>query len=501
MAANTLTLKTDATTTAGTLLVDSTDGGTTIMGCSKIIIGADDTNDGFVSSANPLPVSGTLTVTGVATAANQTTIIGHVDGIEGLLTTIDTDTGNIATSAASIDAKTPALGQALAAASVPVVLTADQLTTLTPPAAITGFATETTLAALNTKVTAVDTGAVVVSSSALPSGAATAAKQPALGTAGSASTDVITVQGIASMTALKVDGSAVTQPVSGTFWQATQPVSVATIPSHDVTNAGTFAVQAAQSGTWTVQPGNTANTTAWLVTGTGGTFPVTDSGGSLTVDNNGTFAVQAVCTNAGTFAVQSTIAAAATNIAKAEDAASADADVGVPAMAVRKATPANTSGTDGDYEMLQMSAGRLWVDASGVTLTVGSHAVTNAGTFAVQSSLETSSIYNGSTALTPKFAAIAVSSSGNNTLVSAVVGKKIRVLAYNLIGNGAVNAKFQSGASGTDLTGLKYIAAAGGGICAPFNPLGWFETASNTLLNLNLSGAVAVGGELVYCEV
>lgn len=32
-----------------------------------------------------------------------------------------------------------------------------------------------------------------------------------------------------------------------------------------VDNAGTFAVQAAQSGTWTVQPGNTANTTAWLV--------------------------------------------------------------------------------------------------------------------------------------------------------------------------------------------------------------------------------------------
>jgi hypothetical protein len=50
----------------------------------------------------------------------------------------------------------------------------------------------------------------------LPSGAATSAKQPALGTAGTASSDVITVQGIASMTALKVDGSAVTQPVSGT---------------------------------------------------------------------------------------------------------------------------------------------------------------------------------------------------------------------------------------------------------------------------------------------
>ena len=48
----------------------------------------------------------------------------------------------------------------------------------------------------------------------LPAGASTSAKQPALGTAGTASTDVLSVQGIASMTALKVDGSAVTQPVS-----------------------------------------------------------------------------------------------------------------------------------------------------------------------------------------------------------------------------------------------------------------------------------------------
>ena len=55
---------------------------------------------------------------------------------------------------------------------------------------------------------------VDVLTSALPTGAATAAKQPALGTAGTASADVITVQGIASMTALKVDGSGVTQPVS-----------------------------------------------------------------------------------------------------------------------------------------------------------------------------------------------------------------------------------------------------------------------------------------------
>jgi hypothetical protein len=40
-----------------------------------------------------------------------------------------------------------------------------------------------------------------------------------------------------------------------------------------VTQSGTWNV--GQSGSWTVQPGNIANTTAWLVTGSGGTFPVT----------------------------------------------------------------------------------------------------------------------------------------------------------------------------------------------------------------------------------
>jgi hypothetical protein len=51
-------------------------------------------------------------------------------------------------------------------------------------------------------------------------------------------------------------------------------VNIASAQTIAVTNAGTFAVQAAQTGTWTVQPGNTPNTTAWLVTGTGGSFPI-----------------------------------------------------------------------------------------------------------------------------------------------------------------------------------------------------------------------------------
>lgn len=148
---------------------------------------------------NDVTVTSSALPSGASTAANQTTIIGHVDGIEGLLTTIDADTGNIATSVASIDTKTPALGQALAAASTPVVLTAAQITTLTPPAAITGFATETTLSSLNSKVTAVNTGAVVVSSSALPSGASTSALQT------TGNTSLSTIAGAVSGSEMQVD--------------------------------------------------------------------------------------------------------------------------------------------------------------------------------------------------------------------------------------------------------------------------------------------------------
>lgn len=66
------------------------------------------------------------------------------------------------------------------------------------------------------------------------------------GTAGTADTGVLTVQGIASGTNV--------------------PVSQGTAANLNATvvGTGTFAVQAAESGTWTVQPGNTANTAPWL---------------------------------------------------------------------------------------------------------------------------------------------------------------------------------------------------------------------------------------------
>jgi hypothetical protein len=66
--------------------------------------------------------------------------------------------------------------------------------------------------------------------------------------------------------------------------------------------------------------------------------------------------------------------------------------------------------------------------------------------------LKTGETYDRGTSLVPKFAAIAASSSGANEVVAAVTGKKIRVLSYVEMANGAVNTKWQS--ASTDKTGL-----------------------------------------------
>ncbi len=115
------------------------------------------------------------------------------------------------------------------------------------------------LASLDTKTTACNTGAVVIASSALPSGAATLAKQPALGTAGTASADVITIQGIASMTPLKTDGSGFTQPVS-------HNTTTTNSGTKNVTTAGT-AVQLASNtaAKWVIVQAKTTNTSTIAV--------------------------------------------------------------------------------------------------------------------------------------------------------------------------------------------------------------------------------------------
>jgi len=108
---------------------------------------------------------------------------------------------------------------------------------------------------------------------------------------------------------------------------------------------------------------------------------------------------------------------------------------------------------------------------------------------------------NDTTHCLPKFAAIDAASSGDNTIVAAVAGKKIRVLAGSMTMTGtAVTLRWESGASGTALTG-QMTPSQGSTIAMAYCPLGHFETTAGALLNLELGGAQSVDGWLVYIEV
>lgn len=178
-------------------------------------------------------LAGTLTTNATLTA-ETTKVIGTVN--QGTSPWVVNDPGLPDT-----------LGQKTMANSTGVVLASDQASipvaaTLAASSAVVGHVIVDT--APTTPVTGTfwqTTQPVSASTLPLPSGASTAAKQPALGTAGSPSSDVISVQGESGMTPLKVDGSAATQPVS---------------------NGGTFAVQATPTIPASVFNGKTTVTTA-----------------------------------------------------------------------------------------------------------------------------------------------------------------------------------------------------------------------------------------------
>lgn len=116
----------------------------------------------------------------------------------------------------------------------------------------------------------------------------------------------------------------------------------------------------------------------------------------------------------------------------------------------------------------------------------------------VQSTLDSNQMSTGGTIVTPKFASLSVSSSGDNSIVAAVTSKKIRVLAYVIVADGTVAAKWRNGT--TDVTGAMSLVA-NTGVVAPFCPVGHFETSVTTALQLNLSGAVGARGHITYIEV
>lgn len=238
---------------------------------------------GQKTSANSLAVviasdQGTLPLpTGASTSALQTT-------------------GNA--SLASIDTKTPALGQALAASSVPVVLTAAQLTTLTPLTSVTVTqATGTNLHAV------IDSGTVTanigttnglaldasVTGLQVAQGSTTSGQKGglSLGAVTTAAPSYTTAQSsplsLTTAGALRVDASATTQPVSGTVNSKAATPTALTVTQAAI-SVGTTAVRLTVSGSAPastrvvlVATPDTASTATFYI----GSSSVTNSGATM----------------------------------------------------------------------------------------------------------------------------------------------------------------------------------------------------------------------------
>lgn len=235
------------------------------------------------------------------------------------------------------------------------------------------------------------------------------------------------------------------------------------------------------------------------VAGGTATNPVrTDPTGATTQPVSGTVTANA---GTGTFAIQAT-AASPGSVRLSDGAAFYDtAKTGqLPSSLGQKATANSLSITlSSDHGGLPAGTNNIG-DVDVLTQPARSRTTDHIG-----AAMMTDTIMNGTTALTPKFAAIAAATSGDNTLVAAVASKKIRVLSLAIVTASAVNLYFTSAAAGTVIFGgstNKMNFAANGGIVLPFNPAGWFEnSAVNQALVMNLSGAVSVSGGLQYVEV
>jgi hypothetical protein len=235
------------------------------------------------------------------------------------------------------------------------------------------------------------------------------------GTAGTAATAVTTIQGIASMTPIQVgDNSSsltIDAPVAspafvrlsdGSAAITTLPVSLATVPSHAVTNAGTFAVQVDGSALTALQLLDdvvaTAGTTTYTEASTKATVvgAVRRDANTTLVDTTNEIAPLQVDAS-GSLKVAIISGAGSGGTAMTDDAAFTPGTTSVTPIGAMFDDASPDSVNEGDGGVVRMSANRnLYqtirdaagnerganVDASGQLAVAGP--VTNAGTFAVQ---------------------------------------------------------------------------------------------------------------------
>lgn len=438
---------------------------------TKLIHGIDGVNDGDVSDANPLPIDdagGSLTVDNahltslggcVGGTELQVDIVGALpagtNAIGKLAANTGVDIGDVdvtsvipGTGATNLGKAVDSAGGATDTGVAPLAIRDDALGALTP---IEGDYVNLRVDA-NGALWVIPSGTVAISAASLPlpSGAATSAKQD------TQTTHLSTLAGAVAGTEFQVD------------------VLTSALPSGAATSAKQDTIIGHVDGIETLLAGGLPAALA-----AGGGLKIEGVAGGVAVPISAASLPSHPVTNAGTFAVQID-GAALTSLQLlddgmvVEDAAGAANPTGMLGMMLRHDEPGTTAVVSADNDVAAMRCDLF----GALKVTMLPEATSEA-----------------------KRAIIDAASSGDNTLVSAAgAGKKIRVTSAFLVSAGTVNVRFESGAGGTAMSGQMNLVA-NTGFVLPFNPHGWFETAENTLLNLELSGAVSVDGSLTYVEV
>lgn len=444
---------------------------------------------GAVAGAKKFRIAALAAVTGTANITIQSVLLSPgssttVSGGAGDASAANQVTGNA--SLASIDGKTPALGQAVAGSSVPVVLPAAQITTLTPPAAITGFAT--------------------------------AAKQPALGTAGSSSTDVISVQGIASGTALPISAASLPLPSTAATstkqsdgTQKTQVVDGsgnvigATSNALDVNiKSGASSGAVAQGSTTSGQTGGltqAAVTTTPPTYTTAQTDPLSmTTAGGLRIDINSiagtTISSGNGASGSGTLRVSlandSTGIGTVTETAPASDTASSGLNGRLQRIA-QNLTVLHTDVTSTNTQLPTTPA------AAGQSAT-GSAVPTGATLAGARSGANLVAIIQGDTT-----AKIDVSTATTTQLVALSGSTKVYVTSLSIIAAGTGNIKFvygtgsSCGTGTTDLTANYNLTAQSGlALGAGLGPV--LVVPASQALCVTTSAAVQMSGHVTYTQ-
>lgn len=162
----------------------------------------------------------------------------------------------VKTAVQSLDAKQPTVGQKAMAASIPVVIASDQASF-----PVTVAAGSAVIGKVSIDQTTPGTTNGVQVNAALPAGANVIGHViNDTGSTTAVTGNVTVVQGTGTNLHAVIDSGTLT-----TVSTVTTVAAVTAITNALPTGANTIgSVNGIQSGTWTVQPGNTANTTAWL---------------------------------------------------------------------------------------------------------------------------------------------------------------------------------------------------------------------------------------------